>query len=205
MTRPTSPGVQAAGRGISYEEFLERYEGHCEWVDGEVVMMAAASSKHQRWVRFLGSTLGTFVEQRALGEVFVAPFQMKTAAELPGREPDLLFVATENLDRVKANHLAGPADLAIEIISPESRLRDRGAKLGEYELGGVREYWILDPDQQLADFHVLSTVGHYERRGFDASGTYRSAAVDGFWLREAWLRSEQPPPALGVLRELGVI
>lgn len=73
---------------------------------------------------------------------------MKTGPTLPGREPDLLFLARENLDRLKAPYLEGPADLAVEIVSSESRLRDRGEKLAEYEAGGVREDWILDPGQQ---------------------------------------------------------
>lgn len=190
---------------ISYEEFLDRVEGHAEWVDGEVVMMAAASARHQRLVRFLVLTLGGFVEHLRLGELIPAPFQMKTGVDLPGREPDLLFVATAHLERVTRNHVAGPADLAIEVVSPESRLRDRGAKLAEYELGGVREYWILDPDERVYDFHVLTSVGHYERRGFAADGTFRSTVVDGFWLRRAWIDADQHPPFLDVLRELGLV
>lgn len=203
-----NPGVRddpAPKVRVSYEEFLDRVEGPAEWVDGEVVMTAAASARHQRLVRFLTCILVPFIEQRRLGELFFAPFQMKTGEDLPGREPDLLFVATANLDRVRKNHLAGPADLAVEVVSPESRLRDRGAKLAEYELGGVREYWILDPDEHVIDFHVLTSVGHYERRGFDPDGTFRSTVVDGFWLRRAWVDADPPPPALGVLRELGLL
>jgi Uma2 family endonuclease len=48
-----------------------------------------------------------------------------------------------------------PADLAVEIVPTESRLRDRGQKLAEYEMGGVREYWIIDPERRQAAFYVL--------------------------------------------------
>lgn len=60
------------------------------------------------------------------------------------------FVAEEHLDRLQEMHLEGPADLVVEIVSPESRLRDRGEKFAEYELAGVSEYWLLDPELRRA-------------------------------------------------------
>ncbi|MEW6301048.1 MAG: Uma2 family endonuclease, partial [Thermodesulfobacteriota bacterium] len=69
----------------------------------------------------------------------------------------------------------------------------------------VREYWIIDPEEQRADFFVLAEDGRYERKRADAEGVYRSAVVPGFWLREAWLWQDPPPKALTVLHELGVV
>ena len=141
-------------RKLSYEEFLDwcDEDTRTEWVEGEIVMSAPASYSHQCVADFLLKILGVYVEQRELGRVISVPFQMKTGAALSGREPDLLFIAQENLGRLKNTYLDGPADLAIEVVSPESRLRDRGEKLAEYEMGGVREYWIIDPGEQRADF-----------------------------------------------------
>ncbi len=200
MRRPKS----TVGR-VGYEEFLERYAGiRAEWVDGEVVELGPASYRHQDLVGFLGALLRGFVEARALGVVQVAPFQMKTGPDLAGREPDLLFVATERLGLLKETHLDGPADLVVEVASPESRLRDRGEKFAEYELGGVREYWLLDPDARRADFWVLGPDGRFDRRQPDAGGTYRSVAVPGFWLRVDWLFQRPLPRLLDVQRELGL-
>lgn len=149
--------------------------------------------------------LGVYVEQRELGRVISAPFQMKTGPALSGREPDVLFIAQENLGRLKNTYLDGPADLAIEVVSPDSRLRDRGEKLAEYEMGGVLEYWIIDPGEQRADFYTLALDGRYERRRADGEGVYRSQMVAGFWLKEAWLWQEPLPRVLEVLRELEVV
>ncbi len=82
---------------------------------------------------------------------------MPVGADLPGRAPDLIFVASGYLDRIKHAHLNGPADTALEIISPESRARDRGEKFYEYEQGGVRQYWLIDPVLKPAD--VLHSRG----------------------------------------------
>jgi Uma2 family endonuclease len=130
---------------------------------------------------------------------------MKTGPTLSGREPDLLFITQENLGRLKNTYLDGPADLAVEIVSPESRLRDRGEKLAEYEMGGVREYWIIDPGEQRTDFYMLAADGRYERQRADAQGVYHSQVVEGFWLKEGWLWQEPLPKVLSVLHELGVV
>ena len=88
---------------LSYAEFLAWMDEDtlAEWVDGQVVMTSPASQRHQLLVGFLEKVLGVFVEQQHLGLVLSAPFQMKMKQ---GREPDLLFVAQEHLDRLKETH-----------------------------------------------------------------------------------------------------
>lgn len=205
-----SPSQAAAAerpRKISYEEFLDWCDEDtlAEWVDGDIVMTSPCSSIHQAVSDFLLKILGLYVEQRELGRVISAPFQMKTGPALSGREPDLLFIARENLGRLKRTYLEGPADLVVEVVSPESRLRDRGEKLAEYEMGGVREYWILDPEEQRADFYVLAADGRYERQRADAQGVHRAEVVAGFWFKEEWLWQDPPPKVLMVLQALGVV
>ena len=194
-------------RGMSYAEFLDwcDEDTRAEWVDGEVIMASPASAVHQTLVGFLLNILEIYVEQRELGQVIAAPFQMKTGPALPGREPDLLFIARENLGRLKGVYLDGPADLAIEVVSPASRLRDRGEKLAEYEMGGVREYWVIDPEERRADFYVLAADGRYERRRTGEDGVYPCEVLPGFRLREAWLWQQPLPKVLSVLKELGVV
>jgi len=194
-------------RKITYEEFLEGCDEDtlAEWVDGAVMMASPPSRRHQAISDFVLRVLGDYVEQRELGHVISAPFQMKTGPHLAGREPDVLFVARQNLGRLKETYLDGPADLVVEVVSPESRLRDRGEKLAEYEMGGVREYWILDAEKQHADFYVLGADGRYERQRTGGQGVYRSQVVSGFWLKQQWFWQEPLPKALTVLKELGVV
>ncbi len=191
---------------LAYEEFLRRYAGvRAEWVGGEAIVLGPASYRHQDLIRFLSAVLSMFVESRDLGVVQVAPFQMKTGPDLAGREPDLIFVSRERLGLLKPTHLEGPADLVVEVVSPESRLRDRGEKFAEYEMGGVREYWIIDPDERRADFFVLGPDGRFERRRPDAAGIYRSHVLPGLWIRVEWLWQEPLPRLLDVQRELGLM
>jgi len=190
---------------MSYEEFLDWADEDtlAEWVNGEVIMTSPASNTHQNLADFLTAVLRIFIESRELGWVRSAPFQMKL--ETSGREPDLLFVASERLDRVHRTYLDGPADLVVEIVSPESAGRDRGEKYYEYEAAGIPEYWLLDPQTARAEFYQLGPEGQYRLVAPDTEGVYRSAVLPGFWLRVEWLWQQPLPRVLDVLRELQVL
>ncbi|HID26301.1 MAG TPA: Uma2 family endonuclease [Methanosarcinales archaeon] len=189
---------------ISYEDFLEmcNEDTLAEWVEGKIVRYSPASIMHQNLVGWLTSVLRIYVETRGLGIIHHAPFQMKTSPDLPGREPDLIFLKKENLGLLNETYLEGPADLVIEIVSKESRLRDRYEKFAEYEIGGVKEYWILDPALKRADFFILSKEGRYLKKE-DKQGIYRSQVISGFWVKVDWFWNL--PQVLDALKELGLI
>lgn len=199
--------AQTEVQKMTYEEFLDWCDEDtwAEWVDGEVVMVSPASVPHQRISRFLFVLLQTIVERHDVGEVLSAPFPMRLGELRRGREPDLLFIAKEHLDRLKETYLDGPADLVIEIVSPESGPRDRGEKYYEYEAAGVREYWLIDPDRQQAEFYRLNRKNRYELIAPDADGIYRSEVIANFWIRVSWLWQKPLPRVLDVMRELKLI
>jgi len=202
-SRETLTGSQAvAHRKVSYEEFLETSdEDTCaEWVDGEVIPMSPVSTMHQDVAVFLLSLLRHFAEAHELGKVLCEPLQMKTGPDLPGRAPDIIFVSQERLSQLGKTHLEGPADLVVEIISPESRGRDRGDKFYEYEQGGVREYWLVDPQRAQAEFYTLGEDGIF-RPIPPERGVFRSVVLDGLWLKTDWLWQSPLPKVLDVLKE----
>ena len=187
---------------MTYEEFLAWADEDtlAEWVDGEVVMYSPASRRHQEIGLFLGQVIGLHVEHSGAGRILVPPFQMKLARS--GREPDLLFVAQEHLDRLKETYLDGPADLVVEIVSPESVGRDRGVKFYEYEQAGIPEYWLIDPQTKRAEFYQLTAADQYRLVQPDAEGIYRSAVLPNFWLRVGWLWQEPLPSPIRTLAEI---
>ncbi|MCI0486758.1 MAG: Uma2 family endonuclease [Blastocatellia bacterium] len=206
-TEPDSSTTPSPPAKMTYEEFLDWIDDktHAEWVDGEVVFMSPISKEHQDIGRFLLTAITLFVEVRQSGTIFYDPFQMKTGPDLPGRAPDILFLAKENLSRLKRTHLDGPADLVIEIISPESRTRDREEKFYEYQQGGVREYWLIDPLRKQAEFYHLGEDGIYRLAPLDEDNTYHSRVLEGLWLKVEWLWQEPLPPLLNVLKEWGLV
>ena len=192
---------------ISYEAFLDwaDEDTHAEWVDGVIEMTSPASYKHQRIELFLGSLLNLYAEAFALGSVLTSGYQMKLPAKRPGRELDVLFIATANLSRIEDNYLNGPADLAIEVVSPGTnhQARDRKDKFAEYARGGVLEYWMIDPEQQQADFYYLDQSRQYQPLQPDSDGQIFSSVVSGFWLKEEWLWRKPLPSVQKVLRKIG--
>ncbi|MFZ1757207.1 MAG: Uma2 family endonuclease [Caldilineaceae bacterium] len=188
-------------REMSYEEFLDWADEDtlAEWVDGKVIMTSPASNKHQQLVSFLDQLVGLYVRYGRAGELRVAPFQMRLANS--GREPDLLFVNTAHFGRLRPTYLDGPADLVIEIISPESIGRDRGNKFFEYEEAGIPEFWLLDPQTQRAEFYQLNSAGRYQPIQ-PVDGIYHSVVIPDFWLREEWLWQEPLPLPLKLLAEI---
>jgi Uma2 family endonuclease len=101
--------------------------------------------------------------------------------------------------------MEGPADLVVEIISPESRARDRGEKFYEYEQGGVREYWMLDRQRKQAEFYALGADGIYRLIPSGDDGVFRSVVLPGFWLRVEWLWQDPLPPLMTVLKAWGLV
>lgn len=177
---------------MTYEEFLEWADEDtlAEWVDGEVVMSSPASLQHQDITDFLTSILRLFVEHYHLGIVISAPFQMKLKQ---GREPDILYISNDHRELLKRTFLQGPADLVVEVTSPESVERDRGTKFLEYEAGGVAEYWLIDPLRRQAECYQLNEQGRYAIAFSGASGIYRASVLPGFWLQIEWLWQDPLP------------
>jgi Uma2 family endonuclease len=184
---------------MTYDEFLDwaDEDTQAEWVNGKVVMASPVSVRHQLVVNFLVGVLDTYARLHNLGRVLNGPFQMKLATS--GREPDVLFLAKDHLDKLCPTFLDGPADLAVEVISPESAGRVRGDKFFEYQQGGVREYWLLDGERQRAEFYQLDAQGSYQIIVPAADGLYRSAVLPGLWLKVAWLWQEPLPSVEHVL------
>ena len=166
-------------RRLTFDAFLASCPDDrlVEWVDGEAIAHVPPTERHQDVAGFLATLLRQFVEWSLGGRVLVAPFLMRPRPDGPGREPDVFFVAPGHLSRLLPDRLDGPADLVVEIVSPDSVARDRADKFYEYQEGGVREYWVVDPRPgcQRADFWLLDTDGTYQPVPPDPSGVYRAS------------------------------
>jgi Uma2 family endonuclease len=199
------PKVLPEGK-VTFEEYLAWADEDiaAEWENGRVILRPVTSRVHQELVGWLSTVLNLYARHYDLGEVIPAPFAVRLRVSDQGREPDLLFVRNEHLDRLKNTYLDGAADLIIEVASPESMMRDRGQKFIEYEAEGVTEYWLIDPQRRSAEFHRLGEDGHYQPV-LPQDHIYHSAVVPGFSLDVRWLWQDPLPSELTILRKLDVI
>ncbi len=197
----------AAAQKVTFDAFLAWLDEdtHAELENGEIIMASPASRTHQDISVWLTMTLGYYIRKQKLGWITNAPFQVRLGQSNQSREPDLVFLKTEHLDRLKDTYLDGAADLIIEIISPESINRDRGRKFVEYEQEGMPEYWIIDPLRKQVEFYQLGKDKLYHLSAPDDKGVYYSQSVKGFFLKVDWLWQRPLPDELEVLRQLGVL
>lgn len=179
---------------ISFEEFLKLYDGqHAEWLNGKVEVVVANNATHNEILMFMVSLLQLFVGFKPVGRFQLAGFTMYVGDKQPAREPDILFVLNEHLDRFTPTYLNGAADMVLEIVSPESVERDYGKKFIEYEKAGVSEYWLFDPIRQIARIYVLGEDKVYHPADSDAEGRLVSTLLPGFRLDPALLWRQQMP------------
>jgi Uma2 family endonuclease len=114
----------------------------------------------------------------------------------------MTFLSSVHADRVTDYWIDGPADLVVEIVSPESRERDYHEKLAEYEAAGVPEYWLIDPLQSAARFYQLGADGRYQLAAVGEDGIYTSREAPGFRLRVSWLWQRPLPTIHEALADL---
>jgi Uma2 family endonuclease len=193
-------------RRMTFEEFLTWDSGEivAEWVAGEVVRLSPNDSKHQSLLGFLHSLLREFVLERGLGQVYVAGMLMRLPTRPSGRVPDLLFLAEAHLGRLHETYVDGPADLVVEIVSPESDARDHGEKFVEYEGAGVPEYWLVDLLRNEARFNVVDERGRYRLATVPPDGIYESTVLPGFRLRVDWLWQNRLPTVSDARHQVGM-
>ena len=124
ISTQTSPPIISSAK-ITYEEFLREYAGqYAEYVDGEIIKDMSVTQQHDDLTLFLQALLRFFVEAKKLGKIHGEPYQMRLVFgdKIKGREPDIFFVANENLDRLKEQYFDGAADLVVEVIKVMSAI-----------------------------------------------------------------------------------
>jgi Uma2 family endonuclease len=169
-------------------------------IDGVVYIASPDTRRNDRLGGLIKFFMQGYAEAKALGEVFGSRFAFELS-EFRAPEPDMAFVRTERLAEVGERSMVGGPDIAVEIVSRDSRQRDYGEKKYLYSEAGVSEYWIIDAVQQRCEFHRL-TAGRYELVPFEHNRMFHSAVLSGFWLNVEWLLADPLPNAYDTLQDI---
>ncbi len=122
-----------------------------EFIGGRLYMTPAPFTRHQRVLARLWSALLRILVDSGRGEVLSAPLLVQFPGTEDRVQPDLLFVSGERRAIIGEKQILGTPDLVVEILSPSTAHRDRGIKLDLYARNGVRQYWIVDPVEDVVD------------------------------------------------------
>jgi Uma2 family endonuclease len=151
---------------LTYEDFLRIPDDGLrhEIIDGEHYVTPSPNLRHQELVLRLAVSISNHVDDRLdRGRIFVAPFDVVFSFH-DIVEPDLIFVAPDQLDILTAQNIKGTPAMVAEILSPSTRKRDRQIKRQLYDRTGVREYWLVDPEANSVTVHGRAVDGSFPVR-----------------------------------------
>ena len=133
---------------LTYDDFLRLPDDGLrhEIIDGEHYVTPSPNPRHQVLLGRLHFEIELYLRAHpGTGRVFLAPLDV-VFTKWDVVEPDLLFVAASQDEIVTDKNVQGAPELVVEIASPGTRRRDEQIKRQLFDRGGVREYWIVDPD-----------------------------------------------------------
>lgn len=120
-------------------EFMPDDGRRHELIDGVLIVSAAPGRLHQRAVGRLYRVLDDACP--AEFEVLIAPFAVGLAVDTE-LQPDALVARR---DQLTERDLPGAPALAVEVLSPSTRMFDLNTKRARFERAGTRSFWVVDP------------------------------------------------------------
>ena len=163
------------GKHTAEDYYRLREHERIELIDGVIYNLATPTTMHQFIIMTLMVELELFIRSRG-GDCI--PFPAPVSVHLDGDdatvvEPDISIVCDRS--RLAGERIWGAPDLVIEVLSPSTRRKDMTIKYQKYADAGVREYWIIDPQNQkviVYDFEQDYLISLY---------TFRDRVPVGIW------------------------
>lgn len=127
-----------------------------ELIEGELFVSRAPGIPHQRVLHNFQMELGTYLKENPVG--ILVPGTGAIFSDYDAVIPDIVFVRTDRWAEVTSEQkITSAPDIVVEILSPgsENRRRDLSVKRQLYAKYGVKEYWIVDSENQsILIFHL---------------------------------------------------
>lgn len=141
----------------TYADYLLwQFKERVELLKGRLLPMTSPHVKHQRISSNLQARLYNYFATTKC-DVFAAPFDVRLPlpkSKIKGNkidtvvQPDLCVVCDE--DKLDKQGCVGAPDLVVEILSPGNSKKEMKDKFELYQEAGVLEYWVIDPEHDLA-------------------------------------------------------
>lgn len=131
-----------------------------EIIEGELYAMPAPDSAHAFTIINLLMALYPVVAGLG-GHVATAPLDVFFAGANPV-QPDIVVLLAGGKARIARRGIEGPPDLLIEVLSPSNRVHDLLTKRSLYARGGIREYWLVDPDARSIEILALDRDAYHQ-------------------------------------------
>ncbi|GAB2766636.1 Uma2 family endonuclease [Rhabdobacter roseus] len=172
----------------SYADYLQwTFEERLELIRGKIFPMSPAPARrHQRQSAILFNSLFNFLADDPC-HVYAAPFDVRLTPRRAERDhkihtvvqPDVCVIC--DLDKLDDKGCVGAPDLIVEILSPGNTRKEMKDKFEVYEENGVKEYWLVEPNDKIVLAYVLNEQGRYfGLKPFTEGELLTSVALPGF-------------------------
>lgn len=152
----------------TYADYLKwAFDETVEIIKGKVFRMSPAPNlRYQRVSLNLTLEFGNFFKKTPC-HLFAAPFDERLAPSKKSKsdkiytvvQPDLCVICDD--EKLDEQGCIGAPDLIIEILSPGNTQKEMKDKFEVYQENGVREYWLVEPNDKAVFVYVLNDMGKY--------------------------------------------
>lgn len=152
-----------------------------ELIDGKLYLLAAPNRMHQFLISEISFGLKAHIRNKKGGcHVYTAPFGVRLFDDDKTEvQPDILVIC--NKDIMTDKGCSGAPDIVFEIVSPSNASHDYITKLMKYQKAGVREYWIVNPEQERVS--VLNFENPEKTNEYTYEDIITSGVLGGFAIR----------------------
>lgn len=170
----------------TYSDYLKwKFEERLELFRGRIFRLSAPNRRHQEVSRALLVEVVNILKKSPC-QAFSAPFDVRLPVKNRKKDtevntvvqPDLCIICDES--KLDSRGCCGAPDLVVEILSPGNSKKEIRLKHELYEEAGVKEYWIINPEEENIVVFILNEEGKFSGLKMYAGGdTIECGAVPG--------------------------
>lgn len=163
-------------KSYTYQDILDWKETKLRYeiIDGELFVMESPKPKHQLYLGEIHRQIANYLYGKTC-LAFMAPSDVKLAVDFNKKlkevyknikdyvQPDIYVICDR--DKLDATGILGIPDMVIEILSPSNKQHDLIKKFNLYQKYLVKEYWIVDTEEEKIFVYVLNNKNIYELKG----------------------------------------
>lgn len=152
-----------------------------ELIDGRFYDMASPSRIHQEVLIELSAAIHNYIKSKGGScRVYPTPFAVKLFNDSKNIvEPDISVICDPS--KLTEKGCSGAPDWIVEIVSPSDPRRDYITKLNLYTNAGVREYWIVDPQNN--EIHVYNMDNEiFTTKTYSFNDTVKAGIYDDLFI-----------------------
>lgn len=158
--------LDPAGNYTYADYLLWKFEERVELLRGKIRQMAAPSRIHQG---INGNLYRLFANSlwKTSCKVYAAPFDVRLIRFNTEKNKEITTVVQPDIcvicdpEKLDARGCIGAPDLVVEILSPGNSKTEMRDKFDLYEEAGVREYWLVHPEERTVQIYQLNEFGKY--------------------------------------------